>query len=356
MRRLGIFALGLLFLSSRLCANPERFDIFGVDENTKQKIYACCSEIVEQYLDESQKLNFLSIEPKKKDMIHILKFEEKMVAKVKQVDDFAEVKLSVVYYPAMQRAFATLDIVKQNELHRIPDKKRAEHETPVVSGKEIKNLFQIWNDYNAQKMKLIKANKFDFSKTSCPSMHCTWGFDQDDIKNILPKLQEGVIKHKQELFNIIKSSKNDKERGDAIFILANDTHYQDLANFLINYTDDTSDLVRNNVMRVLGAIIAKHKIPHLDVKKIIQALDYPYVTDRNKAAYVLLGIIKSDSTVDAQVMKHAGHTLVELLKLKQPNNHDFAYQILKELSHKNYSEYDYKSWSQWIDEQQNSKH
>lgn len=355
MKKLGIFALGLLLLSSRLYANPEKFDIFGVDENTKQKIYACCSEIIEHYLDESQKLNFSSIEPKKKDMIHILKFEEKIVAKIKQVDDFAEVKVSAVYYPAKQRSFATLDIVRKNELHRIPDKKRVEHGAPFASDKEIKNLFQIWNDYNAQKMKLIKTNKFDFSQTSCPTMHCTWGFDQYDIKNILPKLQAGVIKHKQELFDIIKSSKNDKDRGDAIFILANDTDYQELANFLINYTDDASDLVRNNVMRVLGAIIAKHKIAHMDVKKIIQALDYPYVTDRNKAAYVLLGIIKSDSTIHTQVVKQAGHTLVELLKLKQPNNHDYAYQILKELSHKNYGEYDYKRWSQWVDGQQKSK-
>ncbi|MDI9818509.1 MULTISPECIES: HEAT repeat domain-containing protein [unclassified Legionella] len=355
MRRLGIFTLGLLVLSSRLCAHPDRFDIFGVDDNIKQKIYACCSEIVEQYQSESQKLSSSSTAPQEKDVLHVLKLEEKMVAKIKQVDDFAEVKLLTVYYPIEQRSFATLDIVKQSETYRIPAHNSVKHGQRVILSKDIKALFQVWDDYNTQKMQMAKANKYDFSKTSCPVMHCTWGFDQDDIKNTLPKLREGVVKHKQALFNIIKNSKNDQARADAIFILANDTNYQSLANFLINYTDDASDLVRNNVMRVLGAIVAKQKIPQLDVNRIIQALNYPYVTDRNKAAYVLLGLIKSDSASHAQVIKQAGYTLVDLLKLRQPNNHDFAYEILKEISHKNYGEYDYQSWSQWIDEEQNSK-
>lgn len=355
MRRLGIFTLGLLLLSGRLCAHPERFDIFGVDDNIKQKIYACCSEIVEQYQSESQKLSFSSTAPQEKDVVHVLKLEEKMLAKIKQVDDFAEVKLSTVDYPLEQRSFATLDIVKQSESYRIPAHNSAKHRQKIALSKDIQALFQLWNDYDVQKMQLIKANKYDVSKTSCPVMHCTWGFDQEAIKNTLPKLREGVVKHKQALFNIVKNSENDQERGDAIFILANDTDYQALAKVLINYTDDASDLVRNNVMRVLGAIVAKHKIPQLDVSKIIQALNYPYVTDRNKAAYVLLGLIKSDSSTHAQVIKQAGHTLLDLLKLRQPNNHDFAYEILKEISHKNYSADDYMSWSQWIDEKQNSK-
>ena len=82
-------------------------------------------------------------------------------------------------------------------------------------------------------------------------------------------------------------------------------------------------------MRVLGAVVDKHKVENLELKKITQALNYPYVTDRNKAAYVLLGIIKSNPETHFQVINESGKTLIELLKLKQPNNHDFAYQILK---------------------------
>lgn len=78
-------------------------DFFGADENLKQKICACCSENVEQYMAESQKLNRSSIVPQQKDMLHILKLEEKIVSKMKTVDSFSDIKLSIVYYPHKQQ-------------------------------------------------------------------------------------------------------------------------------------------------------------------------------------------------------------------------------------------------------------
>ncbi|WP_133131368.1 HEAT repeat domain-containing protein [Legionella yabuuchiae] len=356
MKKLGMFIFGLLLLSNKIFANPENFDIFGVDEKTRQKIYTCCSKMFEQYLNESKKMNHLITEPSEKDMVHRLKFEERIIARIKQIDDFSDVKLSVIYYPIEQKIFGTLDIVKASDVDRMPGKKKLVRTIKIVPGKETKNLFRIWKEYDEKNLKLIRENKLDLKKTSCPTTHCTWGFDEEGIKNILPKLQEGVAKNKQELLNLIKHSADENVRGDAIFILANDNHHQEIAEFLINFTDDPSDLVRNNVMRVLGAIAAKHKVDNLKIERIIQALNYPYVTDRNKAAYVLLGIIKSDPGTHTQVINQAGQTLIELLKLKQPNNHDFAYHILKELSHKNYDEHDYISWSKWIKDKQNIKH
>ena len=93
-----------------------------------------------------------------------------------------------------------------------------------------------------QKMQLIRENKLDFSKTSCPVLHCTWGFDKEDVKHVLPKLQKGVAQNKQALMSIIKNGTADNDRGDAIFILAHDDHYQEIVNILINFTDDPSDL------------------------------------------------------------------------------------------------------------------
>lgn len=352
MKKFGIFILALLFFSAKLCANPENFDIFGVDENTKQKIYSCCSKIFQQYLSESNKVNISKTPPSEEDMIHMLKFENKIISKIRQEGDFSEVKLSSVYYPFDHKTFCTLDIVKEGDASRIPAKKRVIRNSKILRSKGVKKLFKIWNDYDEKNIRLIRANKLDLSKTSCPALHCTWGFDENGIKTIFPKLQKAVIQNKKELFNIIENSSDDTERANAIFILANGNHYQETVDFLINYTDDPSDLVRNNVMRVIGAIVAKHKVQNIKLEKITQALNYPYVTDRNKAAYVLLGIVKSNTAIHGRVIKQSGNTLLELLKLQQPNNHDFAYQILKELSHKNYDEHDYASWSKWIKEQQ----
>ena len=352
MKKFASLVLGFLILSSKLYAMPDNFDIYGVQDSIKKSIYDCCSDKIEEYLIESRKMYFSHEQPSEKLLTKQMALEEKIIGKIQQLGNFAEVKISVIHYPAEKKTFATLDIVKGNETFRIPGKKRSIEHSKVFSNKGIKKLFRVWRDYDEHKGQLIRENKLDFSKTSCPVLHCTWGFDEKDIKSVLPNLQKGAAQNKQALMNIIKNGADDNDRGDAIFILAHGDNFQEIANFLINFTDDSSDLVRNNVMRVLGAIVDKHKVENLELRRITQALNYPYVTDRNKAAYVLFGIIKSNPKTHTQVIKESGNTLIELLKLKQPNNHDYAYNLLKVLSHKNYGEYDYKRWSKWIEEHQ----
>ena len=126
MKKFSLIALVLLCFSNCLFAHPEIFDIYGVDEKTKQKIYTCCSEIVEQYLNAHQKLFASQAEPNKKDMVQVLRLQDKMVAKIKKVDNFADVKLSVIYYSGTRKPYATLDIVKKSEQDRIPNKKKGE--------------------------------------------------------------------------------------------------------------------------------------------------------------------------------------------------------------------------------------
>jgi hypothetical protein len=42
-----------------------------------------------------------------------------------------------------------------------------------------------------------------------------------------------------------------------------------------------------------------------------------------------------------------------MLRLSQPNNHDFAYKILRTVSGKDYKARDYAAWEKWLEE--NSK-
>jgi hypothetical protein len=52
-----------------------------------------------------------------------------------------------------------------------------------------------------------------------------------------------------------------------------------------------------------------------------------------------------------QVIKQAGPTLIKLLELEQPNNHDFVYSILKQVSGKDLGERDIAAWQRWLAEQ-----
>ncbi|MFA5960575.1 MAG: hypothetical protein WC785_08655 [Tatlockia sp.] len=42
--------------------------------------------------------------------------------------------------------------------------------------------------------------------------------------------------------------------------------------------------------------------------------------------------------------------LLALLQLKQPNNHDWAYLLLKKISGKNYGAYNLSAWEKWFAE------
>lgn len=48
------------------------------------------------------------------------------------------------------------------------------------------------------------------------------------------------------------------------------------------------------------------------------------------------------------MIARAGPTLLKLLALEQPNNHDFAYQILKQVSGQDFGEHEVARWRAWL--------
>lgn len=354
MRKLGIVIIGFCLFIGKLSASPENFDIFGVEDKTKEQISSACSDMMTKYIAFSTKLFASSSKPSTQDLLYQEKLEQQIVSKAKQYGQFSHVHVSKIYYPIDKKTYATLDLVKINDTFRLPKQAKLKSNKTLKHSKEVNELFSLWKTYLDRKYDLMRSNQLDFGKSSCPVPHCIWGFDAQELKDTLPKLKKGVVKHKPELVEIIKHSSNDHKRGDAIFILAHDDNYKDLAKFLINFTDDPNDVVRNNVMRVLGAIATKYEVAQLDINRILTALNYPYVTDRNKAAFVLYGIAKHNPSTHQQIINQAGETLLKLLKLQQPNNHEFAYQILKEISKKTFDERDYDSWEKWVRSHQSS--
>lgn len=79
-------------------------------------------------------------------------------------------------------------------------------------------------------------------------------------------------------------------------------------------------------------------------------LDGPTTTDRNKAAAIVDGLVRrpDSSNLRHEVIARAGPTLLKLLALGQPNNHDFAYQILKQVSGQDFGEHDVDRWRAWL--------
>lgn len=353
MRKFILLFSSLIFMLGDLNATPNtnNFDIYGVSPALQEQIFSLCKEDIQEYVRLSQKIK-LSMELNE-FMIKRHEVEQSIIKKVNTLGDFSVATISTISYPKNQTTYSTLDLVQKTDSNRLP-KSPTRNEIKISKKSEgLKNLFQVWNNYNKRVLTLINQNKLDMKVRSCPVIHCAWGFDENEQKNDVPKLKEGAAKYKKQLIEIIKYSNNDEERGEAIFILANTKDYHEIVNLMISLTNDHSEVVRNNSMRVLGAITSKYDVPNLDIHRILLALNYPNVTDRNKASYVLWDIIRKDKSTHPLVIKESGTTLINLLKLKQPNNHDYAYLILKEISQQSYAENDYERWQQWLDLEKN---
>ncbi|HBC0468140.1 TPA: HEAT repeat domain-containing protein [Legionella pneumophila] len=351
MRNYFIVLLVFVSLFSQAIAAPVNIDVYGVSTEIEQKIFSHCKKDLNNYLKLQEQVNNASKTDLEKILMQQAHLKKSALECINQLDQFSFSNISVVYYPDTKNNYVTIDLVKTSESYRLPTSPKRMIKKKIYHSQNLNRLFETWKKYEESNLEQMRAGSLNLQNKSCPVLHCIWGFDQKEIKDYLPKLKEGAMHYKNELIEIILHGADDIERGLAIFILAHSSQYNELAHLLTELISDSSAHVRNNSMRVLGAIVSKKGIKSLDIDAILNALNYPNLTDRNKAAYVLLNIVLKDPSTHKKVIQRSGNTLIHLLKLKQPNNHDFAYRILQEISHQHYSEMDYQSWQKWIDEQ-----
>lgn len=343
-----LILLTLFVHSIAINASTETFDIFGVEASTKAKILKACAKPIKQHSRFVTKLYPLAKVPNETILLKKEALEQAILEQARKLGEFSVAKVSTVYYPDELKIYTTLDLVRQQDTNRIPKPKKKRKNKPINLSADLTELFSLWDTYQENKLSLIRENKLDFSQLQCPVPHCVWGFDQQERKEVLPKFQKGIQLHQSTLKKIIQSGTDNELRQKAIFILGHDSDYQSLAKFLLQFSDDEDDVIRNNALRVIGAIVEQHADVKLNLSRIIQALNFPLVTDRNKAAYVLAGYVRHHPKSHQRVIKQAGDTLLAMLRLHQPNNHDFAYQILKTVSHQNFGERDFAAWEKWM--------
>lgn len=266
---------------------------------------------------------------------------KKIITGIKSQGNFAYVNLSPILYQHDPITHITVDVVENKDRHRL----LYFQAVPKQDIPDQDHLIIKWQEYEKLGFEIVyRTHQFpDFKK--CPAHHCLFGFEQEKLKKYESIFSEAE-KHKTNLINIMRFDKDAHKRGAAVFVLAHIKNPHELIEILLPAIHDSSALVRNNAMRVLGATLANNKSNHLPLDKIMTALDYPTTTDRNKALFIILSMA---TDINAPYIKmHAGQRLLSILKLQQPNNHDFAYLILKKISRKNYDEHDFTAWEKWL--------
>lgn len=354
MKKYQWMLMGLTLVFEQVNANPLNLDVYGVDQPLQNKILACCQKEFSELVDLADKASAAYVNGGEWKPFALKKrgVEKSILKKINRYGQFNKAQISTIFYDN-QIPYTTVDIVKANETNRLPasPKREIKH---IVKDKGLTELYKSYSQYDKHAIALMQKGDLSEKGRSCPFIHCTWhGFSKEELISIAPKLAEGAVKYKQQLMNIVEHSDNNVDRQKAIFILGSTTEYKDFVPYLMKFIADEDQGVRNNVMRVLASITAHHELAGVDIHQVLKAIDYPFVTDRNKASAILYNIVQKNKASHPLIINTSGDNLVKLLKLKQPNNHDYAYRILRIVSNQNYSETDYSAWQKWVDAQKN---
>lgn len=212
--------------------------------------------------------------------------------------DFAYLELSSIqYYPPRSAIYVTIDAVEhRDKTARMPFRK-----TPApATYSDPDELLAKWHEYSQAVSSLMRSG--EINQGECEVVHCIAPFGINaDLSPYLAVFNDGATKHEDLLYEIAVKHPNPYSRARAIFLLAHTADIEGIMSLLSVAMFDSSSLVRNNAMRVM--------------------------------------IMMAESDPELR------------FQLKQPNNHNGAYELLKTISGEDYGPRNYDAWIEWSETQ-----
>ncbi|MDX1836006.1 HEAT repeat domain-containing protein [Legionella taurinensis] len=264
-----------------------------------------------------------------------------LVNKIKKEYGYAYVDVSTVNYSS-DSVYITIEVIRKEQTHRL---RFIDDHRPVKHSAR-KDLIHDMERYNELGTTLFLNDQLNPEKLDCPVYHCTWGFEHPKLKPFYAPFQQGVSAQKSLILETLDADTDPERRAAAVFLVGHFANPQEIIDLLLPHVLDKDSGVRNNAMRVIGTTLAKYKTARVNIEPFLHLLSSPYDTDRNKSLLVLLQVCDANRQ---KMIQEGKESLLALLALKQPNNHEPAYQILKKISGKNYTDTDLKSWKAWAD-------
>lgn len=334
-----LLLLSILLTAAFACASNQKSysDLNGLDTFGSNRISA--SDLENKYSVQISEL----LKARKDNFDRYIELKQKIESDIKDYYKFAYVELSfITYFKPRSGDYLTIDVVEPHDT----SKRMNFLTTPYDEFADPDGLIALWDEYLNLGFEIVSSGKFEYPKT-CPAWHCTHGFEHPRLQPFLEKFNSMVPKNEAKLVEILQKDKRAKYRGNAAYLLAHIKSGRQLVKHLIPQIRDSSSLVRNNVVRVFTDLASKHPEIEMPIEPFLQALQFPTTTDRNKAAYTLVPLSRKKRN-KRLIVDRAGSTLIEMLKLQQPNNHEPAYEILKNISGEKYEARDYQSWQSWL--------
>lgn len=249
---------------------------------------------------------------------------------------FKQVFFDTVYYPETKEIFTTIEVPSLP----ISDTKLANYQ---IKCHDIINDMILFT----QKIARLMVTNPDFGKEpQCKDLHCICPEsplvlkDLEHFRALVPK-QHALIK------KTIESDKSLVRQRAALFLLAFYKNPQEVADILNKVLRDPSFHIRHDALRVYGVLLQKAPWIHTRVDLFIPSCFSMHEAERNKSLIVLNELSKQkkyQKTITSQLNLQ----LLKLLKLKQPNNHDLAYSILKNTTGQTFSDLAYADWEKYL--------
>jgi hypothetical protein len=341
------FALTGLFFAIQSYATPV-IDVYGMTPAEATKLLKTYAKQLDEFtrpfegdlssmFDEKNAAEMEKISVKKRALIREMKKKEHLL--------YADITL--VFYPGEEQRYFTIDVVKNGDKKRL---RFVDNEKPSTSYSKTNDIVDKMDDYVQQNARLMLENKTDGKTMHCPVYHCINDFSHPEAKPYLSLFNQAIVKQKALILETLSHDPNPNRRASAAFLIGHMHDPHEIIMTLLPYVDDPSSAVRNNVIRVIAVTMQKAQINDVDPTPFLALLQSPYDTDRNKSLYVLSHI--ADSKEKHNILIQHGASLVALLQLKQPNNHEPAYSVLRKLTTKPFGEYDIVAWKRWLNDTQ----
>ncbi|NBX84594.1 MAG: HEAT repeat domain-containing protein [Gammaproteobacteria bacterium] len=325
----GLWCMAMLWTCF---AFADDVDVYGADDEL-------ASEIIQKYGD---KVLHLEKELIYARMHHLqvrslLQRQLLLQQRIQSRYRIKRVNFETVYYPTTQTTYTTIQVL-DHDFPRGDNYPRYQ----AKSGHDVVDDMILFTEKIPQ---LYLKNPQFADNPVCKDFQCIVP-DDPIVENDLENFRKKVSQNPQFIIQTIEKDPILDRRRAAIFLLAYFKDPQEIARVLNQTLKDKNYYIRHDTLRVFGELYAKAPDITFDIQSVLQSLKADHVAERNKAL-IFVNEMVSKQKYHQEVKQHAALQLVKLLKLKQPNNHDLAYEILVKISHHPYPSDAILVWEAW---------
>lgn len=246
--------------------------------------------------------------------------QQYFIKNIKQSYGYQTVLIESVYYPDTKDVFTTIS------MDRAPS---YQEKASIYQAKNPPDVLDKLLAFIPKAIQFVIEHPEYANALNCSDYHCITP-EHPYFKADLSYFRQEVPLQKKMILQELNHSNDIQRRRAAIFALGYFKQAQEIASILEEHLNDSSTFIRHDCLRVYGELLQKAPQIKVDVLKILPSLFSVHEAERNKALIILTRLVKQNR-YKATIAAQAKEQLLLLKQLKQPNNHDFASQILAEL-------------------------